>query len=259
MIAILGGWLAAVSSAADPAVTVHRFARGFIGVAALEGEHGVVLIDTHYPRSTAWLKRRLARAGLLDRISLIVLTHGHSDHAGGAAALRAELGVPVLAGRGDAPILAAGDHGEVEPQSLIARLVKVMVPRHFPPLVPDRLVQGPVSLQPYGVAATVIPVGGHTAGSLVVRLDDGSLALCGDLIRGDLVAHHRPRLHFFHEDPPAAHAAIAALLDDGASTLLPSHGDTLTAERVADWLDSTFAIGESEVHVGSSGGPDASE
>lgn len=238
-----GVFAAVLASAGTPPldedVSIHRFSRGFVGVYALEGADGVVLVDTHYARSTRWLRRRLERAGLAERITLILLTHGHSDHAGGAVALQEALGVPLLAGAGDLQMLHDGDHGKPEPESLLARLIAPTIPRRYPAVSSVDVVisDEPLSLRPYGVSAVALPVGGHSRGSLVVRLESSGLVICGDLIRGSLTAHHRPRLHFFHEDAAGAHDAVRSLLDAGAPALLPAHGDALSAERLEAWLD----------------------
>jgi hydroxyacylglutathione hydrolase len=51
------------------------------------------------------IRRAITESGA--RIEKILLTHGHIDHAGGAAELAADLGVPVEGPhRGDAPLLA---------------------------------------------------------------------------------------------------------------------------------------------------------
>ncbi len=241
---LIGAWLSIAATAgaappeipADAHVEIHRFSRGFVGVYALRGSGGVVVVDAHYARSDRWLLRKLARAGLVDQVTALVLTHGHADHAGGAAALSEALSIPVIAGAGDVPMLAAGDHGEPEPLGLLARLLAPTVPRRYPPVAVDQIVDAEVSLAPHGVAASVAPVGGHSAGSLIVRLDDSAVVLSGDLIRGGLTAQHRPKPHFFHEDLAAAHAALRSIVEAGAPVLLPAHGDALSAERLSRWL-----------------------
>src|SRR3979409_1955506 len=62
----------------------------------------VTLIDTGAPGSGA------AILSAVPDVERIVLTHGHVDHSGSAADLRASTGAPVLAGAGDAAAIRAG-------------------------------------------------------------------------------------------------------------------------------------------------------
>ena len=217
-------------------VEVHRFAKGFVNVYALQGATGTVVVDAHYKRSHRWVARKLDRAGLSDDVTLLLLTHAHSDHAGGALALAEALEVPIAVGAGDVGMLEAGDHGKPIVQSLLGRLLAPTIPRHYPAAKADIVVEGELRLASHGVAATARVVGGHSSGSLVVVLDADKTPLSGDLVRGGLTAQHRPKRHFFHEDVDRAQAAVGELLEEGVPTLLPAHGNTLTAERLERWL-----------------------
>lgn len=59
----------------------------------------VTLIDTGAPGSGADI------LSALPGVDRIVLTHGHVDHSGSAAELRASTAAPVLAGAGDAAVI----------------------------------------------------------------------------------------------------------------------------------------------------------
>ncbi|WP_322786955.1 MBL fold metallo-hydrolase [Paraburkholderia sprentiae] len=59
------------------------------------GEEGCVLVDTGTPGSEDKIERALAKHGRGFRdVSLIVVTHAHTDHAGAAARLRELTGAP---------------------------------------------------------------------------------------------------------------------------------------------------------------------
>ena len=79
--------------------------RGLRGcnVYAVRLEDGrVALIDCGALSRAAAVPNALLAAGLeLDDVSTLLLTHRHWDHAAGAAALRARLGLTVVAGAGD--------------------------------------------------------------------------------------------------------------------------------------------------------------
>jgi hydroxyacylglutathione hydrolase len=231
--------LLSVAVALAEPVRVVEVGWSFVSVFALDAGEGVVLVDTHYPGKESRLLRRFAREGIAaDRFSLVVLTHGHADHAGSAAALRERLDVPVAAGAGDEGMLASGEMGELHFTGSAGRLASVLIKRHFPPLVPDRVVAERLDLSPYGVRGEVRHVGGHTPGSLVVTLPDEGVVLVGDLVRSRLLRHHRPQLHFVHDDVERAHRVLDDLLEEGFTSFVPSHGGALDAQQLATWLEA---------------------
>jgi phosphoribosyl 1,2-cyclic phosphodiesterase len=88
---------------------------------AVESEGTAVLVDAGF--SAKEIERRAAAAGLeLERVSAIVLTHEHGDHACGAGRLARRLGAPVLTAPGTwsrlAPRMPAAAH---RPLGLCAR------------------------------------------------------------------------------------------------------------------------------------------
>jgi hydroxyacylglutathione hydrolase len=218
------------------AAEVVNVGTGYIRVYAIEGPGGVVLVDAHYPKHEDDILRRLEAAGIdPDRVTALVLTHGHPDHAGSAAALAARLDVPVIAGALDVEACAAGDQVELHATGSRGRLMGVFVGKGFPAVQVDVPVADALDLAPYGVDAAARWVGGHTAGSLVVTLDDGRV-ISGDLIRGHLFRRDRPTLHFFHDAPVQAHDALRALIAEGHTAFLPAHGAELSAEDLGEWL-----------------------
>lgn len=226
MIALLAGL-----AAASEVVTVSW---GFTNVHAVVGDEGVILVDTHYPRKGDRILKRLEKAGVEpDDIRAIVVTHAHADHAGSATELSDALDVPILAGQLDRDALHDGRFSRGRVTGLLGALIYPTAARGYPEVEPDVFVTATRSLAAWGVDGDIVPVGGHTPGSLAVVLDDA--ALVGDLVRGRLFAHKRPTKHFLHHDRAAAEAALGTLLD-GIDTVYPGHGGPLEADRVRGWL-----------------------
>ena len=198
-----------------------------------------VLVDAGSPGDEAAILAALAAAGRGPRdLAAIVLTHGHADHAGAAAALRTATGAPVLLAAGDTAMAAAGRNLPLVPTGLEARLVAPFVPQDFPSVVPDEVIEEPLDLGRYGAAATMRPLGGHTRGSAIVELAGGDV-LVGDLLRGGRLGGRWrasvPMTHYYEEEPSAVSAVVDRVLADGARRLLVGHGGPLDAAAVADW------------------------
>ena len=175
-------------------------------------------------------------------LALVVLTHGHADHTG-AVSLFAAAGVPVAVGAADAPLLESGVIDELPVTGRAGALPRPFVRRMSSIGVrPQICVPEPFRLDTYGVAASMVPVGGHTAGSSVVLVDGGD-AVVGDLVRGGFalgrVRPAHPLRHYFAENGGGVRRALELVLEHHPSTLHVGHGGPgVSAEAVRRRLDS---------------------
>ncbi|MGW6743620.1 MBL fold metallo-hydrolase [Streptomyces sp. NPDC055025] len=130
------------------------------------------------------------------RIALTLLTHGHPDHADGAARFAELTGTPV---RALDPALRLGDEG---------------------------LAAGDV-ITTGGLELRVVPTPGHTADSLSFHLPADRAMLTGDTILGrgtTVVAHPDGRLGDYLD---SLRRLRSLTVDDGVRTVLPGHGPVL--------------------------------
>lgn len=135
-----------------------------------------------------------ARAG--KRVALTLLTHGHPDHAEGAARFAELTGTNV---RALDPALRLGDEG---------------------------LAAGDV-IGVGGLELRVVPTPGHTADSLCFHLPADRAVLTGDTILGrgtTVVAHPDGRLGDYLD---SLRRLMSLTADDGVHTVLPGHGPVL--------------------------------
>ncbi|MBI0295540.1 MBL fold metallo-hydrolase [Streptomyces sp. PRKS01-29] len=161
-----------------------------------------VVIDPG-PLDDAHLKEVIAtaeRAGR--RVALTLLTHGHPDHAEGAARF-AELTRTSV--RALDPALRLGDEG-LE--------------------LGDVITTG-------GLELRVVPTPGHTADSLCFHLPADGAVLTGDTVLGrgtTVVAHPDGRLGDYLD---SLRRLRSLAVDDGVDTVLPGHGPVLNDARGA--------------------------
>ena len=169
---------------------------------------------------------RIAANGLA--IEAILLTHGHLDHAGGAAELRAALparpdGTPV-------PVIGP-DRRDAFLLSCITAQAAALGITGMKDVVPDRYLEQGEVLAFAGCRLEVRHVPGHTPGHVVFIEAARRFGLVGDtLFKGSV-----GRTDFLYGDGPALLAGIGArlmVLDDDVA-IVPGHGpgSTIGEER----------------------------
>lgn len=205
------------------------------------GDGGCVLVDAGLPGSAAAVERALTRNGLgWSDLKLIVITHAHVDHAGGAAKLRELSGAQLVAHQaecahfqGDAPMTFC-------PTGWFGRrfVRRDLIHETYAPFLPDVVLRDDqtFSLASLGIDGAVIPTVGHTAGSVSVTLATGD-ALVGDLAASGIMMGGIARLGRairppFEHDPIAVGQALEALVASGMTTFHLGHGGPLPAREV---------------------------
>jgi len=173
-------------------------------------------------------------------VSLILLTHGHGDHAGSAAALSEATGAPIALGAGDEQKCREGiDHemrgrGTVGKTALAAIRARQAGGAPNPGPVPDLIIDSELSLLPYGVDAVVVPTPGHSHGSLSVFTASGD-ALVGDMLGGGGVSRTTPMRGIFCSDDDAMEASIREVIARGPRRVFTGHDrEPFTLQQLTD-------------------------
>lgn len=206
--------------------------RGLMSVPhVLVGPDGVVLLDTGFPGDLKRIRRVMARVGAGPRdVRAILLTHGHIDHAGNAAELKAWTGAPVYAHRWEQPHLDG-----VFPYRGLARVCGVLeaagraVTRYRPVKIDVELNEGDVL--PFWGGLRVVHLPGHTLGHCGFYSARHDLLFSGDLwVRFMMRTQVSPPI--FSDDMSLVPASMRKARAIGARWLVPGHYDFPNATRL---------------------------
>ncbi len=168
----------------------------------------VVIVDTLGAGGTKRVLAALEQSGKTAHdVSLIVLTHGHTDQVGSAAELRDYTRAPIALHWADLDMVQTGYAPKLNPIGNLARVLSRVVRRPATALVTDVMLEDKINLDHYGVAAQIIETPGHTPGSVSVLIDGGQ-AVIGDLLRGDFFRGGRPDYPFFADNMDHLHSSV---------------------------------------------------
>jgi glyoxylase-like metal-dependent hydrolase (beta-lactamase superfamily II) len=152
----------------------------------LQADRGTVLIDPGPPGSAATVLAGAEKARIrASDVRLILVSHGHLDHYGTAAEVKAWCGAPIATYPGE-PVFSRDRRNALPPAqtvrgSVIRWLYLLLSPlAKVTPLEADVFLDDEADLGPYGVQAKVVHAPGHSPGSLAVLTADGD-AFVGDL------------------------------------------------------------------------------
>ncbi len=166
---------------------VHTVFTGAANAHIVTTEKGILVVDAGMPHTAFRIVGKIRALGYAPQdVRLILITHGHIDHAGGARALQRATGAPIALHRADMPLVATPElkmpPGRTATVNAIGRVIRAFgwaVPLET--FTPDVCVEDGQSLREFGMAARVVHTPGHTDGSISVLFDDGTVFV-GDAI-----------------------------------------------------------------------------
>lgn len=193
-----------------------------------------ILVDTGFPLAEGVILAALAQQGMSPHdLALIIITHGHVDHYGSAAALHTRTGAPVAIHALDADALRKGENAALHPTLFVAKL---MIPfarmAKAQGIEPQVILEDDMDLGPYGVNAKVIHTPGHTPGSISLLLANGDV-IVGDLVTENLLHPGQPTPRpLFVENLEQMKASVERILSYAPKRILAAHGGPLDPEIV---------------------------
>lgn len=150
----------------------------------LDGGDEYALIDAGGGRDPAGILGQIEADGLdLRRVCKLLLTHAHSDHAAGAAALRERLGLEVMASPVAARYVREGDERAVS-LDVARRAGTYPSDFVFPPCPVDGEIADGARIRIGDLTIEALETPGHASGHLsyVLRRDGRTSVFCGDAV-----------------------------------------------------------------------------
>ncbi len=210
-----------------------------LGVYLITTPAGHILIDAGLPQTSGDIAASIEALGFkVGDIRILLVSHGHYDHAGGLATLKAASGAALH--------VMDGDAAAVETGGKFAPIYRPLLSRGYPPVKVDRILKDGDTVALGGVTLTARLGAGHTAGATtwVTDVPDGGrtyrvvFPCCTGLIPG-VVLSGTPVADQFRR----TFAMLESLTPDIA---LPAHTETFDFELhhahairsgIEGWLD----------------------
>lgn len=204
-------------------VKVTRIKRSYANCYLLEGEGGSILVDTCNVNDGP----SILRAVTGKNVKLILLTHCHFDHVSSAAYLSKRLNVPIAMSEKDIPLIGHGTDSHLHADNVLGKVMvffsqDVLRKATYSSFTPEVLLEDGMDLNPWGVAAHVVALPGHTPGMVGVLTDDG------DFIVGDAMFDMlRPTGSRLFEDEAEMKRSVEKIRASAAKTIWVGHGNPI--------------------------------
>lgn len=211
---------------------------GLNNVYLINAGDGFVLVDTGLKKNWQQLEKELLSAGCLpDKLKLVIITHGDTDHVGNCRILQEKYNAKIAIHPYDVKMLETGflpkrTFGNALVNKLFTILSKSLERKNNKKestilCKPDLLIDEGFDLDEYNIQARILHFPGHTRGSIAVLFEDGSL-ICGDTF----VNFTKPVIWKLLEDEEGCKATIDKYRRLKVHIIYPGHGKPFTPEKL---------------------------
>ncbi|MBI5034537.1 MAG: MBL fold metallo-hydrolase [Chloroflexi bacterium] len=216
---------------------IHTLFTGVANTHLMETEHGVVIIDAGIPHMTRRILSKIRVLGHSPKeVRLILITHGHIDHAGSAVALKRITGAPIAMHRDDIRLtttpslkIPPGRNRATNRIGAIMRAFGFVMPLET--FSPDISLDDGQSLDEFDFPARAWHTPGHTAGSMTIVTNDGE-AFVGDSILNLL----HVSFPLFWENPTAAHESACRIQSLQPRVCYSGHGKPFALNELTNFV-----------------------
>lgn len=186
----------------------------------------VVLIDAGFAADKNFIER-LKATKLINRIGLLILTHGHYDHVGHAAILQEQYGIKIAIHQQDAEDVKQVKMDFPSAKGFLGNIIRDISIRgidkaRYNEFTPDIIITDEEYLLDFN-SLRIVHLPGHTNGSIGILFND-----C--LFAGDLVMNMPlPSPSMFADDFCLLQSSIKKAKALKVKTIYPSHGHPFSA------------------------------
>ena len=219
---------------------VHLVPMGNANAYLIEGQDGLTLVDAGFPNKEAAVLEAIRTLGRTpDQLKHLILTHGHPDHIGSAAAIVRETGARTYMHQFDIPLAETG--GPFRPMMPAPGLLRQVLCRvlydHNERLAPfsidEPLIDG--KTLPIAGGIDVIHVPGHCAGQIALLWRSGRMLFAADVFM-NIMGLGDPLGFENLQEGRASQSKLAGLSFDAVGF---GHGQTMTRDamtRLRKWV-----------------------
>jgi glyoxylase-like metal-dependent hydrolase (beta-lactamase superfamily II) len=214
---------------------IHKIRLKISNCYLVEGEKRI-LVDTGSPGESENIIHQLKSLGVgLQDISLILHTHGHSDHCGSTTELIKHHKIPTAIHSADSHMTENGKNDYLKTTRLIAKFIRPFVDKPFPAFKADFFIDDYHDLTSFGVIGLIHSTKGHTNGSISIEFDNRE-SIIGDVIMGGFMGGelfpHLPDYHYFADNLNDIKESISKILNFKSDKFYVGHGGPITRERI---------------------------
>lgn len=210
---------------------ISRIQSGNVNCFLVECGENAILVDTVKESG----KSKILEICENKNIRLIVLTHGHFDHAQNASFLSEHFNAPIAMHELDIPLIENNLSQELFAHTITGKLVLYasihsMKNEKLPQFSPSVLLKEGDRLDEYGIPASIVELPGHTKGSIGVMVNgNGKEFIVGDALMHMLGSAGRSLLY---TDRKMMDESAEKISRSGASMIHFGHGDSCSNK---DW------------------------
>ena len=211
----------------DNNISITTLQIGGVNSYIVAGKDGAVLIDTGYYANREKLFEKVKDKN----IKLIIVTHGHIDHIGGAHYISEKLKVPVAMNDGDLELLKDNSIRNVFADTLIGKLIKNVSVLNFKKAYYDDMkidisIKDGMAFTFGNLQCRIIELPGHTQGSIGVVVNNNLFA--GDAMMNII----KPSKARIYEKLSDALTSQEKILQENICNIYTGHGAMIVKNKL---------------------------